>query len=70
MEERIQSPKIIIGLLDDMAPDGSPNTACQNYLEQELQSGHYEVVMEEIMPGVFKKIIILRPVETKPDGQR
>ena len=66
MEER---PKIIIGLLDDMAPDGTPNTACQNNLERELKSGHYEVFREEIMPGVFIETIILKPIETKPDDQ-
>ncbi len=71
MVEISQGPKgIKIGILDDIAPDGSPNTACQNNLEQSLKSGQYEVYREEIMPGVFRETIILKPVETKPDDQR
>lgn len=71
MVEIIQKTKEIkIGILDDMTSDGSPNTACQKNLERELQSGNYEVVRKEIMPGVFKETIVLKPVETKPINQQ
>ena len=71
MVEIIQGSKgIKMGILDDMAPDGSPNTACQNYLEGQLQAGHYEIVREEIKPGVFKETIVLILGEINPDDER
>lgn len=46
--------RLRLGLLDDEAPDGSPNTACQMSLEAAIARG--EVVIEEIeiRPGVFE----------------
>lgn len=54
-ESKSTKPIIIeIGLMDDVAPDGSPDTACMLAVEKAGSEGRLIIKKEEISPGIFR----------------
>jgi hypothetical protein len=53
-ERHIPEGAVEIGLMDDVAPNGSPNTACQRAVEAADNVGRILTREEEIAPGVIK----------------
>ncbi len=49
---RLGGSYIEIRRLDDVAPDGSADTACQQNHEKAIQAGQVVIVKKNVLPGI------------------